>query len=183
MQYDYHGEYPVTLRYSSESGVIGTWYQNQLKSLELMLEELEAEGQVAEVSSIRHLLQPIAKMENKLEASRRARRLAGMVEGYNALHVVEIVGMVLFEPLSNIDFSAVGNMLIEFDIENEVEDCDDRYCVHLDGAVVLGLSKWDGQTWVPVEEIVIRHATAMHDRFEGRGCTTTPVKPVEETAK
>lgn len=185
MQYDYHGEYPVTLRADPEGGVTGIWYQNQLKPLDQMLKELVEAGQTEEVARIRQFMgaEPIG-LEKKLDASRRTRRLYSNAKGLNGLHVVQIVGKAVFEPLSTPNWNVSGSLSVEFEIPNDLDpSLDARYSVHLEAEWATSLSKWNGQAWVRVEEIIIPYNTSMYELFEGRECTTTPVISNEEPPK
>jgi hypothetical protein len=177
MQYDYHSEYPVTLKYDPENGVTGVWYQNNMKGIEQMLEELEAHGHAEELNKIRQYMGATPDFAKKMEAGRRCRHLVANTKAMNAFHVVEIVGKVVFEPLSNVNWAVTGATSIEFEILNDEDpELDARYAVHLDGERAVGLSKWNGQAWVTTDEIIIPHNTDMHERFEGKECTTTPCK-------
>jgi hypothetical protein len=181
MQYDYHSEYPVTLKYDPENGVTGIWYQNQLKGIEQMFEELETFGHAEELAKIRAYMGTDTDFAKMMEVSRRLRHLVVNTKAMNGLHVVEIIGKTVFEPLSNPNWGVTGTMSVEFEILNDRDpELDTRYSVHLDGELVVGLSKWNGQAWVQTEEVIIPYGTDMHQLFEGRDCTTTPVRPKGE---
>lgn len=177
MQYDYHSEYPVTLKYDPENGVTGIWYQNHMKGIEQMLEELEAHGHGEALNKIREYMGTDPDFAKKMEAGRRTRHLVANTKAMNGLHVVEIVGKAVFEPLSNPNWAVTGTMSVEFEILNDEDpELDARYSVHLDGELAVGLSKWNGQAWVTTDQIIIPYGTGMHQLFEGKECTTTPCK-------
>lgn len=177
MQYSYHAEYPVILKFDPVNGVTGVWYQNQIKPIEMMTEELIGAGLGDEVGKINAYMGEKPDFAKRMEGARRLRHLVSYTKGLDGLHLVEIVGNPVFEPLSNPNWAATGSMSIEFDIVNDTDpDLDMRYSVHLVGNAVVGLSKWNGQAWVVTEEITIPYNTHMHQLFEGRDCTTTPCK-------
>lgn len=181
MEYDSSAEYPVILKRDPDYGVIGTWYQNQIKPLEQIIEELTAAGMTADVEKIKTYMDDKADFSKRMEGTLKTHRLIKRTQGITGLQLVEVIGQVEFEPLSNCNWTVSGNMTIEFEICNDADpDLDMRYAVQLNCTKLVDLSKWDGQAWVVTEEITIPHDHPMRQLFEGHGCTTTPLmsKPI-----
>lgn len=181
MEYSYHSEYPVILKSDPEHGVTGIWYQNQIKPLEMMIEELVAAGRGDEVDKIKEYMGKDPDFAKLMEGGRRLRHMVSCTKGLDGLHLVQIVGLPVFEPLSNPNWAVTGTTSVEFEILNDEDpELDALYSVHLDGALAVGLSKWNGQAWVQTEEITIPYGTHMHELFEGKECSVTPIASKEE---
>lgn len=180
MKFDQHSEYPVILRHTDE-GIIGTWYENQMKPLEQMLEELSNAGKGAEVNVIlTYMAAGTLDFKRKFEAHQRTQALAHKVHGYNPFQVVMRVGPAYFEPLANVNWAVSGETTIEWgqaaeDHEVVLDIPDKRYHMVLDGVFLKELAQWNPltETWVPLELLQLSFGSEMYEQVEGTDLTST----------
>jgi hypothetical protein len=123
MEFNYHSEYPITLR-KTDQGVEGTWYFNNPKSIDRLHEELRALGKGEEVDVIRSALRgPDGKEYRTFDdlgfqdsSQIRRKTMALVPPKFQHLEVIEVKGPAHFEPLMNNVWGASGTLNVDFEL-------------------------------------------------------------------
>lgn len=175
MEYNLHSEYPVILR-KVEVGVQGTWYQNNMKPVEQLHDELRKLGKDAEVNQLRAVLRDARGVEyrnwddltvvQRTELYRRTLKIIHDGRLCNPYHVVKIEGCAYFNPLVSHHWGVEGEVAIEFEVEHDPDFDVARYQIILDGPLIKGLRRFNQELkWDEIDEINIPYGTSIQSEI------------------